>query len=217
MVYSALILITLGILIVAAWYVAFRGFNRRLARRVLQWLEGAVVAHGEISNVEWLTPSHFRARLRLPGCGFQHPSLEARLAPREKPWKWALWKWRGRKETFVFEANLACPPHHSLEVGRTRYTGLTRRWMRNTQDWPTYPLASLFISTQPEWEPEISSRMTTVVAEREFEFITVSFRPRAPHFSVTFALSELVEHSGGELEIFDSLRELAESSPTSRM
>jgi hypothetical protein len=75
----------------------------------------------------------------------------------------------------------------------------------------------MFISTQPQWEPEISSRMTTVVSTREFEFLGVSFRPRAPHFSVTFSLQETMNHPTGELAIFDSLRELAEGSPTSRM
>lgn len=217
MLHSALISVSLGILIIAAWYGAFLEYNRRRARRVLHWLEGAVRSHGEISTVEWISPSHFRARLRLFGCGFRHPSLEARLAPREMPVKWALWKWRGRRETLVFEANLPCPPRHELEVSRTRYTGLTRRWMRNTASWPTYPMPALFISTQPEWEPEISSRMSTVVAARELDFLAVSFRPRAPHFSVTFALGETLGNPGGELAIFDSLRELAEGSPTSRM
>jgi hypothetical protein len=216
MLQSALIVVSLGI-VIAAWYVVFLHFNRRRARRVLHWLEGAVLSHGEISNVEWVSSSRFRARLRLPGFGFQHPSLEARLAPREMPAKWALWKWRGRKETLVFEANLASPPRHSLEIGHTRYTGLTRRWMRNTDNWPTHPVAALFISTQPEWEPEISCRMNTVVGAREFDFLAVSFRPRAPHFSVTIALGEALEHPGAELAIFDSLRELAEGSPTSRM
>ena len=55
-----------------------------------------------------------------------------------------------------------------------------------------------------------------VASARELEFLAVSFRPRPPHFSVTFSLAETLKHPGGELEIFDSLRELAESSPTSR-
>lgn len=217
MLQSAFISVSLGILIVAAWYWGFLRFNRRRALRVLRWLEKAVVEHGQISAVEWISPSHFRARLRLPGCGFRQPSLDARLAPREMPIKWAVWRWRRRQETLTFEANLNGAPRQNMEIGRTRWTGLTRRWTRNTGDWPTLSVASLLISTQPEWEPEISSRMTTVVSNREFEFLSVSFRPRAPHFSVTFSLQETLEHPSSELAIFDSLRELAEGSPTSRM
>ncbi len=217
MLQSILISTSLGVLIVGVWYWAFLHLNRRRAVGVLRWLETAISSHGQISGVEWLSPSHFRARLRLSGCAFRQPSLEARFAPREMPVRWAVWRWRRRQETLTFEANLTSPPHKNVEIGRTRWTGLTRRWTRNAADWPTHPVASLFISTQPEWEPEITSRMTTVVSSREFEFLNVSFRPRSPHFSVTFSLQDTMKHPNGELAIFDSLRELAEGSPTSRM
>lgn len=104
-----------------------------------------------------------------------------------------------------------------MEIGRTHWTGLTRRWMRIDGGWPTQSLSTLFISTQPEWEPEISGRISTAVAVRELEFQTVTFRPGAPHFSVTFSLCESLAHPERELTIFDSLRELAEGSPTSRL
>jgi hypothetical protein len=214
---SVLISVSFGVLIVAAWHWWFLRFNKRRALRVLRWLEGAIASHGQISGVEWVTPSHFRARLRLVGSAFRQPSLDAQLAPRQMPVKWATWRWNHQRETLTFEANLTCPPRHSMEIGRTRWTGLARRWMRNTSDWPTQTVASLFISTQAEWEPEISSRMTTVVSTRELEFLGVSFRPRAPHFSVTFSLEDTLKYPSGELTIFESLRELAEGSPTSRM
>lgn len=217
MLQSVFISLSLGILIVAAWHWWFLRLNRRYALRVVRWLEGAITEHGQISGVDWISPSHFRARLRLSGYGFRNPSLVAHLAPRQMPFKWALWRWHRRQETLTFEANLTCPPRLSMEIGRTHWTGLTRRWMGNTGDWPTHTFSSLFISTQPEWDPEISSRMTTVVSSREFEFLAVSFRPRPPHFSVTFSLAETLKHPSGELAIFDSLRELAQGSPTSRM
>jgi hypothetical protein len=217
MVHSALISIILGVLIVAVWYGIFLHSNRLRVQRVLRWLEIAVLTQGEISAVERLSSSHFRARLRLQGCGFRYPFLEVRLAPREMPLKWAIWRWREKKETLIFVANLACPPRHGLEIGRTRYTGLTRRWIRNREDWPTQQVSSLFISTQAKWEPEISSRMTSVVAAKEVDYLSVSFRPYSPHFSVTFALNDVMDRAGCELTIFDSLRELAESSPTSHM
>jgi hypothetical protein len=217
MLQPALISAILGMLIFAAWYGIFLRANRRRALLVLHWLEQAIVAHGQISGVEWVSRSHFRARLQLPGCVFRQPSLDARFAPREIPVRWALWRWHRLRETLTFEANLNSAPRHSVEIGRTRWTGLTRRWTRNTGDWPTQTVASLFISSQPEWEPEISSRMSTAVSTREFEFLAVSFRPRPPHFSVTFALDETLKRPVGEFTIFDSLRELAEGSPTSRM
>lgn len=217
MLQSALISIGVAILIAVAWHGWFLRSNRLRGLRVLRWLEGPLAAHGQISAVEWTDPSRFRARLRLSGCAFRQPSLEVRLAPRQAPLKWALWGMRRRQETLTFEANLSCPPRLSVEIGRTRCTGLTRRWMQNTGDWPTHTVATLFISNQPEWEPEISGRMSSVVSTREFEFLEVSFKPRPPQFSATFSLQETLQHPQNDLAIFDCLRELAEGSPTSRM
>jgi hypothetical protein len=217
MLQSALNSIIVGILLVAGWYWLFVRLNRRRARQVLKWLEAALASRGQISAVEWMSPSHFRARLRLGGSAFRQPSLEARLAPRETPLRWVMWRWQRRRETLTFEANLPSPPRQGVEIGRTRWTGLTRRWMRLDGEWSTVSLCSLLISTMPEWEPEISGRMNTAVATRELEVLAISFRARAPHFTVTIPLSESLENPGAELTVFDSLRELAESSPTSRM
>jgi len=217
MVQSVLISIGLVILTSAAWYWGFLHFNQGRALCVLRWLEGALATQGHISGVEWINASHFRARLRLSGYAFRQPSLDVHLAPRQMPLKWAMWGWRRRQETLTFEANLTCPPRLSMEIGRTRCTGLTRRWMQNTGDWPTHTVATLFISDQPEWEPEVSNRMTSVVSTREFEFLEVSYRLRPPQFSATFSLQETLLHPSGELAIFDCLRELAEGSPTSRL
>ncbi len=215
--HSVLISSILAILIVSVWYGWFLRFNRRRALRVLRWLEGTLAAHGQISGVEWISPSRVRARLNLSGSAFRQPSLDVHLAPRQMPLKWALWGWRRRKETLTFEANLTSPPRFSMEIGRTRCTGITRRGMRDTEHWPTYTVATLFISNQPEWEPEISGRIAGVVSTREFEFTGVAFQPRAPQFSVMLSLQEALKHPSGELAIFDGIRELAEGSSPSRM
>lgn len=217
MLQIALISFGLAILLITVWYWFFLRFNRRRAQRLLRWLEGAVDSHGQISGVEWVSPCHVRARLRLFSSAFRQPSLDARFAPRQTPLGWMLWRWRRRQETLTFEANLSCAPRHSVEIGRTRWTGITRRWTRNSSSWPRHSVASLFISTQPDWDPEITARMSGVVSARDLDFLAVSFRPRAPHFSVTFSLDETLKHPGGELAIFDCLRELAQGSPTSRM
>jgi hypothetical protein len=217
MVQSILISVGVVIFIAAVWYWGFMQYNQRRGVGVLRWLEGALASHGQISGVEWTNPSQFRARLRLSGSAFRQSSLEVHLAHRQMPLKWAVWGWHHRQETLTFEANLTCPPRRGLEIGRTRCTGLTRRWMQSTADWPTHTVATLFISNQPDWEPEITNRMASVVSTREFQFLEVSFRPRPPQFSATFSLQETLQHPRGELAIFDCLRELAESSPTSRM
>jgi len=217
MLQSALMSVSLAIVVVAAWYWGFVHFNRICSLHILHWLEGAIAADGQISSVEWINPSRFRVKLLLPGSVFHQPLLDARLAPRQLPLKWALWQWERRQETLTFEANLGCPPGLSVDIERARFAGSTRRWVRGTGNWPTQTVASVFISTAPDWAPEMFGCMSAVVSLHALELMAVSFRSREPHFAVTFSVKELLKLPSGEHTIFDGLRKLAEGSPTSMM
>jgi len=217
MLQPALMSVSVAIVVMAVWYWGFLHFNRNCSLHILHWLKGAIAADGQISSVEWISPSRFRVRLLMPGSVFHQPLLDARLAPRQLPLKWAMWRWQGRQETLTFEANLGCAPRLSVDIERARFTGSTRRWVRGAGNWPTQTVASVFISTAPEWAPEISGCMSAVVSKHAFELMAVSFRSRAPHFAVTYSLKELLKHPSNEYTIFVGLRELAEGSPTSMM
>jgi hypothetical protein len=217
MLHFALIGLAVGAAVFALWYLLFLRFNHRRGLRVLRWLQDAVADHGQITGVSWPSPAHFRARLSLPGSAFHQPFFDVRLAPRHIPVRWALWSCRRRQETITFQANLACPPGECLEIGRTRWCGPNRQRSQQSALWPRHTIATLYISTQPSWEPQLSGRIHGVAATRDFDFLSVSFRTRPPHFSVTVSLQETLRHPSGELAIFESLRELAEGSPTSTM
>jgi hypothetical protein len=217
MLQVALIGAAVAFVLLAVWYSCFLRLNRLRGLRVLRWLERVVAAHGQLGEVTWTSPARFRAELKLSGQEFLQPSLEVCLAPRHAPLQWALWNWRGRLETFTFQSNLLCPPGQSLRIGRSRWTGFARRGAKGLRNWPTYSISTLYLSTQPTWEPRISDHMNGALSIRDFEFLAVSFRPREPHFSVAFSLEDALRNPSGELTIFDNLRVLAEGSPTSRM
>lgn len=215
----ALIGLVVAAAVFALWYLLFLRFNHRRGLRVLRWLQGAISDHGQITGVSWIGPSHFRARLSLPGSAFHQPFFDVRLAPRHIPVRWALWCCRRCQETITFQANLSSPPGECLEIGRTRWFGLNRQARQESASalWPRQTIATLYISTQPSWEPQLSGRINGVVATRDFDFLSVSFRTRPPHFSVSVSLRETLRHPSGELAILECLRELAEGSPTSTM
>ncbi len=217
MLQFALIGLVVGAAVFALWYLSCVRLNHRRGLRVLRWLQDAIADHGQVTGVAWIDPSHFRARLSLHGSAFHQPFFDVRLTPRHIPVRWALWCCRRRQETITFEANLACPPGESLEIGRARWFGLNRRRNQEPSPSPRQTIATLYISTQPAWEPQLSGRINGVVETRDFDFLSVSFRTRPPHFSVTVSLWETLSHPSGELAILESLRELAEGSPTSRM
>ena len=211
---TLLIGVVVTVIVFLTWYASFLHLNRRRGLRVLRWLRRAVAPHGRLEEAEWTGPARFLGRLKLSGRDFLQPGLEVRLAPRHMPLHWALWRWRGSKETVAFRANLPSPPAQSLDIRRSRWSSLAAQESRH---WSTQTVATLYLSTQPTWEAQIAERMSGALAIRDFEYLAVSFRPREPHFSVTFSLQEAMRHPGGALTIFDNLRELAEGSRTSRM
>jgi hypothetical protein len=52
---------SLAALVLAVWYWGFVHFNRHRSLHILHWLEGAIVEDGQVSGVEWISRSHFRA------------------------------------------------------------------------------------------------------------------------------------------------------------
>jgi hypothetical protein len=216
MLETVLLGLALGVVLLAAWYSSFLHFNHRRGWSVLRWLEQAVAPYGLLGDVCWVSPCRFRARLNLHRSDFHQPSLDVRLAPRHMPLLWAWWSWRRRQETLTFQANLPSPPGECLEIGRNRWSGPSRSSAEAPTGLHRYPVATLYLSTQPTWKPEVIEHMGGALSIEEFDFLAVSFRPRKPHFSVTFALHEALRRRGGDLAIFDSLRELASGPPTSR-
>ncbi len=217
MLQTALFAIVVAVIVFLTWYSSFLHLNRRRGLRILRWLRRTVAPHGQLDEAQWMGPSRFRGRLRFSGRDFLQPILEVRLAPRHMPVQWALWRCRGSQETVTFHANLPCPPGQTLQIRRNRWTSLASRPIREGRNWSTHTVATLYLSTQPTWEPQIAERMSGTLASREFDYLAVSFRRSEPHFSVTFSLQEAMQQPCGELSIFDNLRELAEGSHTSRM
>jgi hypothetical protein len=72
------------------------------------------------------------------------------------------------------------------------------------------------LTTRNEWQREITTMMNALVASRECDCSSVSFRRSSPHFSVTVPLNTIAPESQAQCEIFDVLRELAAGASTAR-
>ena len=57
--------IAAGALLIAAWYFVFRHLNRKRGVQILRWVERAFDGHGAVADVEWLSASRMRVKLRL--------------------------------------------------------------------------------------------------------------------------------------------------------
>jgi hypothetical protein len=210
------IAIAAGALLMLLWYVGFRQVNRRKSIQVLQRMKTAFGGHAQIIGVRWAGASRFSVRLRVLSALFQHASVLVELHPREWAPKWIWWRVRKRQETLTFEADLECPPAFNLEVHNHRWCGRTRSFPRDQQRMALEHTAPFVLTTRNDWQREITTMMTALVASRDCDFLTVSFRRTSPHFSATVPLNSFSPESQCEAEIFDVLRELAACASASR-
>ena len=208
--------IAVGAVLVVLWYVWFRRQNCRKSIHVLQRIKSAFAGHAQILGVRWSGGSRFSVRLRVLSTLFQQAAVLVELHPREVPLNWLWARLRRRQETLTFEADLECPPAFNLEVHNHRWCGRTRKVPRDHRQMAVEHCGPFILTTRNDWQREITSMMTALVASRDCSFLTVSFRRTSPHFSATVPLDSLSPQSPYEAEIFEVLRELAACASASR-
>lgn len=196
--------------LVGLWYLWFARANRRRAQQVLQWMRLAFSGHAQILNVRWIGASRFLVRMRVASPLFQHSSLVVQLVPREFPFAWLLSRWHKRQETLTFEADLDCAPAFNLEVHNHRWCGRTRRRLPRRGQFAMEQCGPFVLTTRNDWQREITNMMTALVASRQCDFLSVTFRRSSPHFTAMVPLTSLAPESDCGMEIFEVLRELAE-------
>ncbi len=205
-----------GIVLVTGWYVGFVRYNRRRAQEVLLWVRTAFSGHAQILGVHWSSASRFHIRLRLAAGVFQHSYIVVQLLPREFFFNWIVSKIRKQQELATFEADLDSAPLFNLEVHNQRWCGRSRRG--STLD-PNRGIIENFgpfvLTTRNDWQREITSMIDALVASRDSDFLSVSFRRQSPHLSATVALDTLSPQNGNN--VFHVLRELADCASASRL
>jgi hypothetical protein len=206
-----------GLILVTGWYVAFVRYNRRLAAEVLLWIKTAFCGHAQILGVHWISPSRFHVRLRLVPNVFQHCYIVVQLIPREFAINWLVSKVRKQKEVAIFEADLDIPPSFNLQVHNQRWYGHSRKGSKLKMEHSSMENVGPFVlTTRKEWQRDLTSMMGALVASRDSDFLSVSFRRNSPHFSATVPLYSLAPQNLTGNDVFHVLRELAECAGASR-
>ena len=214
---TALLEILAGLIIVTGWYVCFVRYNRRKANEVLGWIKTAFCGHAQILGVHWKSSSLFHVKMRLVPNIFQHSRIVVQLEPREFALHWMISRFRKQTEVATFEADLDVPPGFNLEVHNQRWCGRSRQSKRVDPDHTTIENVGPFVlTTRRDWQREITSMMNALVASRDSDFMSVSFRRTSPHFSATVPLASLAPQNATGNNVFRVLRELADCAGASR-
>ncbi len=211
------IALVVGAVAIGLWYFWFARSNRLRSARILRWVEAVFTGHGHVVGVHWVTASRFHVRLRLASTLFQRAGLIVQLLPRELPSAWLLAHLRKKQETLTFEADLDCPPSFNLEVCNQRWCGRSHKKVKVDGEASLLEHCGPFVlTTRNDWQREITTMMTALVASRDCDFLTVCFRRTSPHFSATVPLRSLAPETRADTDLFDVLRELAAGASASR-
>lgn len=209
--------IAAGLVLVTGWYVCFLRYNRRQAAAIVLWIKTAFSGHAQVLGVHWTSASRFRVRLRLMPAVFRDSCIVVQLLPREFLLNWLLSKFRKQQELATFEADLDVPPGFNLEVHNQRWCGRSRKNAKLDPERSTVDNIGPFIlTTRRDWQHEITSMANALVASRDSNFLSVSFRRSSPHFTATVPLRSLSPQYGNGNEVFHVLRELADCAGASR-
>lgn len=205
-----------GIAFILLWYLLFFRYNRRKSIQILQRLRNAFAGQAQIIGVHWHGPSRFSVKLRVPTALFHEASVQVKLLPREIPFSWLWARLKKRHETMTFEADLECAPAFNLQVQNHRWCGRTKKFPRHPHRMALDHCGPFVLTTRNDWQREITAMMSALVASRDCDFLSVSFRKVSPHFSATVPLYSIAPDSDCEAQIFDVLRELASCAQESK-
>src|SRR4051812_8032387 len=202
--------VAIAFVAVALWYSYFVRQNRRRSLEALRWVEEALAGNGRVVGVNWKTASRLQAQLRLPPSVFHRASVVVDLEPREVPLAWMIARLRHRQELVTFEADLEIAPEFNLDLQNHRWCGRTQRSRPQAgQQWETYRATPFLITTRREWQRQLTGMMDALVASRERDFLSISYRKASPHFSASIPLASLSPEAPACEGLFDVLRELA--------
>ena len=200
--------------VVAVWYFLFARYNRQKAIKVLKWVQKACAERGRVTKVCWAGSSRLLAELRFPAHIFEHARVVVNLSPRPSMIHWVISRWHRQKETLAFEADLCAPPRFQLEVHNHRWSGHSRK-ISGDREWNICRPGPIVLTSRAKWDHELSPVVSSLMASRERNFVTVRFSPNSPHFSAILELDSLPEHPD-DAAWLETLRELATGASTSR-
>jgi hypothetical protein len=137
------------------------------------------------------------------------------LIPCEMPLRWLVSRLSGQRELLVFQADLDVPPAVSLHVHNFRWVA-SSKITGKTRSFAAERSGPFIISTRKDWQKEICSTMSSLAKGDNREFLDISFQRRSPHFCATLPVEAIAPGSPLRTSMFETMRELAASSSTSR-
>ncbi len=109
-------ILVIVVIVVMGWFAFGIIYNLRLGDAYLRWLRKGLPLVGERTTLRWLGTSVVEMAIAAAKKPFRRLDTLIVFEPRDVPWMWLWAAFNGRKDTFIFRAQLVSPPPVDLEL-----------------------------------------------------------------------------------------------------
>ncbi len=132
-----LVLFVAVVVLVVGWFAAGTHYNVRKGDETMRWLQAGLPLIGEKTTLRWLGSSVVELKIQQAKPPFRDAEVLVVLEPRDVAPVWALSRLRGRRDLFIFRAQLNRQPRTELEAHDPSAWVLARR--SNHASWNSVP------------------------------------------------------------------------------
>ena len=199
----------LVVLLVVGWFALGTQFNVRRGNEWLRWMEAGLPLAGEKTTLRWLGSSVVELKIQQAHAPFREVSVLLVLEPRDVAPLWALARWRGRRDLFLFRAALRLRPRVELEAlnPRSWFTrGVEHRCRQ--KNWVALPAPEGLVA-YTRGDTASAAQILQVAEVPECPLVRLAVHQVEPHFEAQWELRHLRGRSSRA--VFETLCHLARS------
>lgn len=204
-----LAIIVAVVLLVVGWFAAGTHFNVRKGEATLRWLQEGLPLLGEKTTLRWLGSSAVELKIEAAKPPFRQATVLVLLEPRDVALLWGYARLRGRRDLFIFRADLRSQPRHELEAldpgswsGRSAHTRIqAEHWTPVTAPAPLVAYAR---------RPGDASALVAAAALDGCPLMRLSIRQDRPNLEVQWPLDALRRHSARD--VLEAIRRLTQQA-----
>ncbi len=183
------------VLFVVGWFAVGTHLNVRKGESVLKWLEDGLPLIGEKTTLRWLGSSAVELKIESAKAPFHSAQVTVLLEPRDVPLIWWFSRLRGRRDLFIFRAELRAGPRREFEAFRPAAWSAQSAARRVKADqWSAVeaPAPLMAYASQASTDPIAAVRAASLDGCAP---VRLALRRSEPNLEIQWALDELRRHS----------------------
>ncbi len=144
-------ILLLVVVVVMGWFAFGIIFNLRRGDAYIRWLRKGLPQVGERTTLRWLGTSVVEMVIAAAKKPFRKLDTLMVLTPRDVPWMWLWAALNGRRDIFIFRAQLVIPPQVDLELADpSAWTGRQALQQASALGWANQPRDGLTLMAPPD-------------------------------------------------------------------